>query len=131
MPPCGDCTEVSSAKLEGRCDSGLLVGVAGAGQVEVQPVRTDLLSLAQDEPQADLGVVPRQQRTARFVDDFPPEDTTPEARQTSRVVRIEGHSQQTAGHLPHLGDARAHPHVLYRGAATRPRAAPLDASKWR
>ena len=35
--------EVTSAKFERRRDRVLLVGEAGAGQVEMHPVRTDLL----------------------------------------------------------------------------------------
>ncbi len=81
--------------------SVLLFGGTGAGQVEVYPVRTDLLSSARGEPQVDLGVGPGQQRTSEVVDDRPSHNAGPEARQASRVVRVERQSQQSGGHSPH------------------------------
>jgi hypothetical protein len=76
----------------------LLVGAAGAGQVKVHAVRPHLLRAARDEPEAELGVLARQERTTGVLDDLPAEHAGPELRQASRVVRIEGHRQQPREH---------------------------------
>ena len=92
---------MAGAEPQRRRHRVLLVGGAGAGQVQVHAVETDLLRAGRDEPQADLSVGTGQQCTAGVVEDLPSQDTCPEGREAFRVVRVEGQSQQTGGHLAH------------------------------
>ena len=79
--------DVAGAELQRRRHRLLLVGGAGAGQVEVYAVRPHLLRAARDEPKAELRVVAGQNRTIDVLDDLSAEHTGPELRDTSRVVR--------------------------------------------
>lgn len=90
--------EVAGAEPQRRRHRVLLVGAAGAGQVKVHAVRPHLLRAARDEPEAELGVLARQERTTGVLDDRPAEHAGPELRQASRVVRIEGHRQHSREH---------------------------------
>ncbi len=94
-----------------------LEGDAADVRAEVHPVRTDLLSSARGEPQADLGVGPGQQRTAEVVDDHPSQNASPEDRQARRVVRVEGQSQQSGRHLAHARRGRDTPARAFSSAA--------------
>ena len=86
--------EMAGTEPQRRRHRLLLVVGAGAGEVEVNAVRSRLLRLARDEPEAELRVVTGQERTTGVLDDFPAEDPRPELRQTSGVVRVEGHRQE-------------------------------------
>ena len=67
-------------------------------------VPPDLLGLVLHEPEADLGLGAGQQGTTLgILDDLPPQDTGPEARQALRVVRAEGEGGQSRGHVRTLG----------------------------
>ena len=90
--------EVAGAEPQRRGHRVLLVGAAGAGQVKVHAVRRHLLRAARDEPEAELGVLAGQERTAGVLDDLPAEHVGPELRKASGVARIEGHRQQSREH---------------------------------
>src|SRR5207253_1551223 len=90
--------EVAGAEPQRRRHRVLLVGAAGAGQVQVHAVRPHLLRAARDEPEGELGALARQERTTGVLDELAAEHAGPELRQASRVVRIEGHRQGSREH---------------------------------
>jgi hypothetical protein len=69
----------AAAQAQRRLDSSLLVLEAAAGQVQVQPSPTDLLSVGGDEAQPDLHLVTRHQRAAGLREHLPVEQPGPKA----------------------------------------------------
>jgi len=53
---------------------------------------------ARDEPDAELRIVAGQERTTGAIHDLSAKHPGPELRQTSRVVRVEVHRQQSRKH---------------------------------
>ena len=102
--------EVAAAEPQRRLDRVPLVLEGGAGQVEVEAVRSGLLRGGRDEPQPDLRVVTRQQSAAGLADDLSAEHAGPERRQDGRVVGVEAHRHQSQGHASHVGTT---PHLPY------------------
>ncbi|GAA4578855.1 hypothetical protein GCM10023176_55550 [Micromonospora coerulea] len=90
--------EVAATKLQRHRHRVLLVVEIGAGQVQVHAVRSESARAARNEPKTELCVLARQKRTGGILDDLPAEQSGPELRRTSRVVRLEGQCQQSRMH---------------------------------
>jgi hypothetical protein len=90
--------EMAATKLQRRRHGVLLIVEIGAGQVQVHAAGSELAGAARNEPETELGVLARQKHTHGILDDLPAEQSGPEPRRTSRVVRLEGHRQQSRTH---------------------------------
>ena len=110
--------EVPGAEPERPRHRLLLVLKRRARQIEMHLVLADLLLTSWKKLDLEPGVIARQERNAVLgvVGHLPTQDAGPEARETERVVRIEGECNQvTSQFVPHFQSADPRPqkaHVL-------------------
>ncbi|GAB3173952.1 hypothetical protein GCM10027259_13100 [Micromonospora palomenae] len=90
--------EVAATKLERHRHRVLLLIEIGAGQVQMHAVRPELARAARNEPKTELRVLARQKRPGGVLDDLPAEQSRPELRRASRVVRLEAQCLQSRTH---------------------------------
>ena len=86
--------EMVRPELESRRDRLLLTGGSGAGEVEMDAVRPDLVGLARGEQQTNLSCRSRQQDSPVVGDGDSPEHPLPEVGQAIGIAGVEGHGLQ-------------------------------------
>ena len=97
--------DVPGAESERPCHRLLLVLEGRARQMEVSVVLAVLLLLSWKKPEAESGVVARQERNAvvRVVGHLPAEHAAPEARRRERSFESKRTCQELTGHpAPYL-----------------------------
>src|SRR6185437_8316495 len=92
--------DVPGTQAERPCDRLLLILQGGARQMEMPQVQARFLLRRWKEPDPEPRVIARQERNAvaGVVGHLPAQHPAPEARETKRVVRIDAHRQELAGH---------------------------------
>jgi hypothetical protein len=105
--------DVPGAESERSRDRLLLILERRARQIEVHPVLARLLLLGRKKSDPEPGVIVRHERNAvvGVFGHLPAQDTSPEARESGRVERVEAESVEVRGHpASHLRSADSQPY---------------------